>query len=123
MNAEPHEINGCFVIEVGERQAWPFLTFSDNRQAQSREARLYLDASWTVHTTGGRSLTSSIEQDNDVQRLGALLGLNNARVDQVHVSQDGALVIVFAGGAGLVAPGSPTNSTTHEPWWLSPWRL
>src|SRR3989440_12299618 len=31
--AVPRELIGCFVVEVGLRQAWPFLTFCDNRPA------------------------------------------------------------------------------------------
>jgi hypothetical protein len=113
---EPDEIDGCFVVEVGERQAWPFVTFCDNRGASSREVRLYLDSSWALDTQDHASGSSY-----DAQTIVALLDLNNLTVERARVNDRGDLEISFAGGSRLIASGTATAETVGEPWRFSPW--
>jgi hypothetical protein len=112
--AEPVELRGCFVVETGERQAWPFVTFCDNSGPGSRETRLYLDARWTVQ--GQRGVPGSPGDP-----IVSLLALNGLTVEQARVTGAGDLEISFAGGSRLGVSGVATAATAGEPWWFSPW--
>lgn len=107
------DLAGCFVVEAGERQAWPFVGFCDNRRSSPlRETRLYLDCEWHVSP-------SSASGSNPL--LG-LLELNNLTVAAAFTDdRTPSLVIEFEGGASLTVSGEATASTTGEPWWLSTW--
>ncbi len=109
---DPTELVGCFTVEVGERQAWPFITFCDNRGSKSREVRLYLDTSYSVRSPNGDASLEGTVYD--------LLELNNLLVDAVEVSED-ALVITWAGGFRLQVSNVAEPQTTGDVWWLSPW--
>lgn len=41
-------LRGCFVTEVGVRQAWPFLTFCDSNLNPAQERRLYIDTAFRI---------------------------------------------------------------------------
>jgi hypothetical protein len=42
----PDRVRGWFVVEVGRRQAWPFLNLAD--PVSGRELRLYIDSTFSV---------------------------------------------------------------------------
>ncbi|HEX5597202.1 MAG TPA: hypothetical protein VFX61_14485 [Micromonosporaceae bacterium] len=115
-DVDPDELAGCVVVEVGERQAWPFITFADVESAPSREARLYLDSSWQVRLPSGSSGGLSVSAD-----VCRLLDLNSLTVDRVQVSEAGDLEVCFADGSSMTVSGSATVDTVGEPWWFSPW--
>jgi hypothetical protein len=103
--AEPTDLVGTFVVEVGERQAWPFVTFADNDQ--DREYRLFLDAAWS---------TTPDESHHDFDP--ALLELQGATVTTVAVGDDASLRIEFD-GAALHVSGQPDEITTGDVWWIA----
>lgn len=110
------ELAGCVVVEVGERQAWPFVTFADPGGMPPCEARLYLDSSWRVRTAPGPSGASPASAD-----MSRLLDLNNLTVERARVSEAGDLEVYFAEGPSVIVSGAATADTTGEPWWLTPW--
>lgn len=114
--AEPAEIGGCFVVEVGERQAWPFITFCDGTSTPSREARLYIDSSWHV-----RQQQILPPPPHPVDDWHSLLNLNNQTVERVDVSAGGDLEIQFVDGPQLTVSGIPRADTVGEPWRFTPW--
>ena len=108
------ELVGCFVVEVGERQAWPFVTFCDNRPARSRETRLYIDTAFSVvpeTELRGRS-------GPDFVRLAKI---NNRTVARAVALTPSGLLIDFGEGTELQISGEPRANTTHDGWWLSDW--
>lgn len=106
------ELVGAFVVEVGVRQAWPFLGFCDNRGVQSEESRLTLDTSWSIGDEHGAEL--------DSQRwLLAADALNGLTVSQVTVESDGALHLGFADGPVLRVSAETSAESTGVPWWLA----
>jgi hypothetical protein len=109
---DPNDLVGCFVVEVGERQVWPFITFCDNRPTPSREVRLYVDTAYSVTDPGeGRSTEGSVP---------ALLELNNLGVAGVDTEGE-SLVVRFSEGPQLIISNDVQPWTTHDVWWLSPW--
>ncbi|WP_262285342.1 hypothetical protein [Micromonospora sp. MA102] len=113
---DPDELAGCVVVEVGERQAWPFITFADGGSAPSREARLYLDSLWQVRVTTGSS--RALPASADVCRL---LDLNSLTVERAQVSEAGDLEVCFVDGSNVTVSGAATADTAGEPWWFTPW--
>lgn len=111
-----NELVGAFVVEVGVRQAWPFLGFCDNREASSKETRLYLDASWSIDAEPGRGAADTRDW------LAAAEALNGLTVSDAVAQSGGALRLVFACGAALSVSGETTTESSGEPWWLAPWR-
>ncbi len=110
------ELVGSFVVEIGIRQAWPFVGFCDNRPARSRETRLYLDAMWSMNGDIGDNV------DDDERWLLFAANLNGATVVEAHVDSDGALTLETAEGQVLAVSGEPTAATVGAPWWFSDWR-
>ncbi|NES25971.1 hypothetical protein GCE86_26070 [Micromonospora terminaliae] len=112
----PDELAGCVVVEVGERQAWPFITFADGGRGPSREARLYLDSRWQVRppSESGEALPPSAD-------VCGLLDLNSLTVERARVSEAGDLEIRFADGSGLIVSGAGAPDIAGEPWWFTPW--
>ena len=104
---------GTFSVEVGERQAWPFITFCDNESTPSREARLYIGADFMVNE-------SAWQPPGEPESAIQLLPLNNRRVVAVEEG-DGALSIVFDGGNRLTVSGVASASTVGDVWWVGPW--
>ena len=107
MEPDAQSLAGSFVVEVGQRQAWPFVTFCDNTPTPPVETRLYLDAPFVVSPG-----------PQDQSPLDTLAQINNLAVADVHVMNDGGLTVVFEGGLRLMASGQATADTAGEPWWL-----
>lgn len=93
------DLVGTFVVEVGERQAWPFVTFCNNDPTPPVETRLYIDTDYSL--AGAAS-------------LGDLMSLE---VDTATV-EDAALLLTFTGGAMLDISGVANATTSHDVWWL-----
>lgn len=100
---------GCHVVEVGMRQAWPFLTFAD--PASGRETRLYVDASIRVSP-------DQVELRQDDERLlTALDRVKMLTVDTAEVS-DGHLLLTLEDRLVWVS-GHPNDLTSDDVWRLS----
>lgn len=106
----------CFVVEVGMRQAWPFVVFCDNRPTPPTETRLYIDAQWTINQT-----TDAADSDGTTWMTSAL-EINNSTVTNVLLDADHNLRIETADGDSLTVSGEPARTTVREPWWLAPTR-
>lgn len=109
---EPSDLVGLFVVELGERQAWPFIQFCDNRPTPSREVRLYIDTVFDVF------LPAVVKVED---RLHRLLALNNLTVGAVEVRGPG-LDVSFTDGSRLTISEEAQSWTTGDIWWLTPWR-
>ncbi|GAA0562811.1 hypothetical protein GCM10009546_26310 [Actinomadura livida] len=101
-------------MEVGERQAWPFLTFA--HPGHDPETRLYIDAEITV----APSPRLPNDLDSHLNVLVTLSGLNGATVASATIDQNNALILTFDDQprTRLTVSGQPTEATTGEPWWL-----
>lgn len=106
----PEGLVGWHVVEVGMRQAWPFLAPADPRSG--REARTLIDAPVRV-SPGTRSMTRGDE--------GLLPGLNRVKtmiVSSVLTAGDDLELrledwVVWIGGRGY-------EQTAHSPWGICP---
>jgi len=107
---------GSFVVEIGIRQAWPFVGFCDNRPARSRETRLYIDADWSIDA----AVVDDVEDDE--RWLLTAARLNGANVVGAYVDTDGTLNVETDEGHTLVVSGEATASTVGEPWGFSGWQ-
>lgn len=113
MKVNLNELVGCFVVEVGERQAWPFVTFCDNRPTRSREVRLYIDTEFWVIPEPPPGVDRVLE-------FVRLASTNNLMVDRV-VAGDSGLLLDFGDGQQLQIAAEPRADTTGDVWWLSDW--
>ena len=109
------ELVGSFVVEIGVRQAWPFIGFCDNGPTRSRETRLYIDAPWST----GAVADDDVEDDD--RWLLAAVRLNGANIVGAYVETDGTLKMETDQGHTLAVAGEPTAGTVGEPWRFSPW--
>ncbi|MGY2010751.1 hypothetical protein ACW9HC_27540 [Nocardia gipuzkoensis] len=106
-----------FVVEIGIRQAWPYLTFADNRDgAFPQEVRLYIDSSFTVMPDP--AVLGSGEEDDEKLRLLRLAEVLNLTVHDVTVDDDGSLMVSFHDNVRLRVSGHSPLWTTHDVWWL-----
>ncbi|MFE3068701.1 hypothetical protein [Streptomyces sp. NPDC059247] len=108
---------GKLVVEVGERQAWPFLTFLDTESDPERELRLYLDTYWLVTAPGDAGSGRAGAPDNPLPELARL---NNRYVVTAVENPDGSLGVTFDNDLTLRVSGEPVETTTGPVWWLSP---
>jgi hypothetical protein len=105
---QPSELVGLFVVEVGERQAWPFVQFCDNSPTPPREVRLYIDTDFEVcHASGADTSTEG------------LLALNMLAV--TRVTEDDGLRVTFDNGSELTVSDAARPTTVGDVWWFSPW--
>lgn len=65
-------LRSCFVAEVGARQAWPFLTFCNNKADPARERRLYIDTAFRINDE------QSLQDGNAERAATALLRLKTS---------------------------------------------
>jgi hypothetical protein len=111
-------LRGYFVVEIGMRQAWPFVAFASNdADADPAEARLYIDSSFTVAPAPSGSGNGS--EDEVALWLLRLEPLLSAKVRDVHVEPDGTLEMLFVGDTRLCISGTAAAWTTHDVWWLA----
>jgi hypothetical protein len=105
------ELRGYHVVEVGVRQAWPFLTFCS--QSGDREIRLYLDSDMRVSP-----VQSAWVSQSSAAAISALHYLNMQTVDKLHVGSDGSLRISFLDEHRLEVRGEANAETSGDVWWL-----
>ncbi|MGK8502883.1 hypothetical protein [Nocardia asiatica] len=106
-----------FVVEIGIRQAWPYVTFADNRDGASpQEVRLYIDSSFTV--IPDPAVLGSREEDDEKLRLLRLAEVLNLTVRDVTVDDEGSLMVSFHDNVCLRVSGHSSPWTTHDVWWL-----
>jgi hypothetical protein len=115
VDARIEKLRGRFVVEVGERQAWPFITLCDNRSPPATELRLYIDTAFRLEPG------AHVYDDGDTHRaVGGLLDLNNRTVTDVETSEGNDLTLRFDGGErSLRIAGTGAGFTTHDTWWLA----
>lgn len=102
-------------MEIGFRQAWPFLGFCDDRSTPPAERRLYLDTDWCIEAGSCVRGTAA----NEATWLTAALTLNGATIAEAHVADDGTLILAMTDQRSLVASGQPEAAPVGEPWWLA----
>lgn len=105
---DPTSLVGCHVVEVGVRQAWPFLTFAD--PTSGTELRLFIDAPVRVTPDG-----VPLRQD-DERVLSALERVSMLTVDEVTTS-DGHLLLRLEDQLVWIS-GTGNELTTGEAWRL-----
>jgi hypothetical protein len=105
---EPSRLIGWHVVEIGTRQAWPFLTFADPQSG--RESRLYIDSTISVSPGWPR-----LDQD-DAAVLAALAAVSMATVVGSRVV-DGALELTLDHHVVRV-DRQANHLTSGSPWWF-----
>jgi hypothetical protein len=104
---------GRFVVEVGRRQAWPFLTLCDNRPEKSDEIRLYIDTAFEV--APGPAYSADGETSQLLVAIGAL---ENLTVVAAAVGEEGDLSLTFDNDRVLRVSGLAAAYTGGPPWWI-----
>lgn len=112
------DLVGLFVVEVGERQAWPFVQFCDNAPVTPREVRLYIDTRFEFHLHTGE-VHRYVASDAGPAMLD-LLELNHLAVTNAAVETSG-LCLTFDDGRMLKVAATAEPTTIGDVWWLSPW--
>ncbi|WP_448058667.1 hypothetical protein [Cellulomonas hominis] len=103
---------GLTVVEVGCRQAWPFLALIE--QDGEREIRLYFDADVSVEGEGG-----GVFSQEDPGLLTALGQVLNCEVERAEVvAPTGVLRVSLSDGYALEVSGEGNSATTQAPWWF-----
>ena len=106
---DPTSLRRAVVVEVGVRQAWPFLAFAWS--SGDRECRLYIDTTFR--------LGSEDNDHGDAERAAAaLLDLNNRTVIEAAADDESRLTVRFARDRLLVVEGTPAAFTTQDVWWF-----
>ena len=104
---------GCFVVESGVRQAWPFIGFCDNRPDEALEFRLYIDAPWSL-------LDRRPQEASDTQAwMKVADAISGLTVETAVVTGDGSLRLSFVDQATLEVSGQAGAATVGEPWWFA----
>ena len=98
-------LHGWDVLAVGQRQAWPFVTFAAPTDERS-ERTLWLDADFAVADAAGRELAGT-----PLARLEPLVLLIVSEV----TPGDDELVIVFDDGSALSVSNTP-NAPDSQGW-------
>lgn len=107
---EPSLLRGWHVVEVGRRQAWPFIGLADPQTG--RELRLYIDSTFSV-LPGWTDLRQ--HDDAVVPALDALTALT---VEAVRETPDE--ISLDLAGFTLAVAAVPNELTSHSPWWIAP---
>jgi hypothetical protein len=104
----PELLAGWFVVEVGRRQVWPFVTLADPSTGEER--RLFIDTTFSV--TPDATL---IEQHDDAA-LTALIAIENQTVTSAHVSQHAFHLALE--DCTLIVSAEANGLTAGSPWWI-----
>ena len=105
---EPTVLVGWDIVEVGLRQAWPFVTFCS--PGGRTERRLFIDTDFVVRSAGQSEPTGT----TPLARLEPLVMLG---VTRVEVSAD-QLKVCLDDGTRLEISNHDNAETTHAPWWF-----
>ncbi|MEV5571808.1 hypothetical protein AB0L06_17295 [Spirillospora sp. NPDC052269] len=118
---QPASLVGYHVVEIGLRQAWPFVTLAPGDEtadetAEFGEVRLYIDSAFTVRPSPPDTGTGAEDDERLwLLRLAEVLYLT---VDSVSVATDASLSMRFAGDITLEVSGQGAPWTIAEVWWL-----
>ena len=105
-------LSGLTVVEVGCRQAWPFLALIG--EGGAREIRLYVDADVRVQGEGG-----GVFHQEDPGLLAAFGQILNCAVERAEiVAPAGVLRVSLSDGYALEVSGHENSATTVAPWWF-----
>jgi hypothetical protein len=104
----PSMLVGWFVVEIGRRQAWPFLTLAN--LDTGRELRLYIDSTFAVQPGQAR-----LKQHDD-EALIALTAIENQQITAV-TTNEGELRLE-TDDATLILDSVGNDLTSHSPWWI-----
>jgi len=100
-------LHGWDVLAVGQRQAWPFVTFTEPTD-QRCERTLWIDTDFAVADGAGRELEGTA-----LARLEPLILMS---VSDVSAGGD-ELVIAFDDGSSLTVANAP-NAPDSQGWWI-----
>lgn len=110
------DLIGTFVVEIGVRQAWPFLGLADNRPLKAVELRLYLDTDWSF----GEGQTGRTDREAElVDWVKMALDLDGLTVEDAQKAESGELTLRFTDGHALTVNGMARYDTVGEPWWIA----
>jgi hypothetical protein len=90
VTAQPEDLPGTFVIEVGQGQVELFVTFCNNRSTPPRQTRLYMDCDFQIESGGRSELTQLISHNHPLAHLSVL---SNLTVNESHVTAAGEVII------------------------------
>jgi hypothetical protein len=115
VDARIEKLRGRFVVEIGARQAWPFITLCDTTSTPATEVRLYIDTAFRLDPG------LLVYDDGDTHRaVGGLLDLNNRTVTDVETSEANDLTVRFDDGERILRiAGTGASFTTQDIWWLA----
>jgi hypothetical protein len=102
------ELAGYDVLEVGVRQAWPFITFGAPTSERT-ERRLFIDADFSLSDAAGAAIGGTV--------LARLEPLVLRIVVEVRLAET-ALTLRFDDGAELKVSNVATPETIGPPFWL-----
>jgi hypothetical protein len=106
------------VVEIGIRQAWPYVTFANHHdEATIPEVRLYIDSSFTV-IPAPTDLGTGEEGDEQLWLL-RLAEVLNLTVQDAAVDDNANLIVTFHGNVCLRVSGHGASWTTQDSWWLT----
>lgn len=111
MTIDPIALKGQFVVEIGARQAWAFVTFCE--PGGDSESRLFIDTAFTVGET-------RVSSSDPLHGLAAIGRVANLTVNEASKGASGDLSLVFDDGTTMAISGAGESWTTHAPWWLAP---
>jgi hypothetical protein len=112
------------VVEIGIRQAWPFVTFADTGDGPRPEVRLYIDSRFTVDPPipvadpAGPAGGGAANEDDERLWLSRPAGLLNLTVHDA-TEHNTHLIVTFDGNVRLRISGHGAPWTTHDAWWLA----
>jgi hypothetical protein len=100
-------LHGWDVLAIGQRQAWPFVTFAAPSDERT-ERTLWIDTDFSVADDAGRELSGTA--------LARLEPLILTIVREVTAGDD-ELVIAFNNGLSLSVANAP-NAPNSQGWWI-----
>ena len=107
---DPRSLVGWHVVEVGLRQAWPYLNLANPESG--REVRLYIDTTFSVEPG------HPVLRQHDPEVFAALDELNCRTV--THVDGDGSSGLRLGFDELALHVQAATNElTSHEQWWFA----
>jgi hypothetical protein len=116
-SADPESLAGSCVVEIGIRQAWPYITFAwSDAGVELDEVRLYIGSTFAVDSAD--PAPADCEDDDLEQGLLHLLEVLNLTVTRATAEDDATLLLRFDGDRSLRISGTPAAWTTGDVWWF-----
>lgn len=102
------DLVGWDVLEVGLRQAWPFITFGAPTP-EREERRLFIDADFSMTAASGESVEGTA--------LVRLEPLTLRIVEEIQLAAE-LLTLRFDDGVVLTVSSLANPDTVGPPWWI-----